>query len=55
MRSWFTRWLDLIGECEQARGRLTDDDFKVAVLLKRVSEELGDHLVLENPQKCLVM
>ena len=55
VRSWFTRWLDLIGECEQARGRLTDDDIKVAVLLKRVPEELGDHLVLENPQKCLVM
>ena len=32
---WFIRWLDLTGECEQARGRLIDGDIKVAVFLKR--------------------
>ena len=32
---WFIRWLDLIGEYDQARGRLIDDETKVAVLLKR--------------------
>ena len=23
---WFLRWLDLVGECEKARGRMIDDD-----------------------------
>ena len=46
---WFLRWLDLVGECEQARGRMIDDD-KVAVMLKRSPKELRDHLVLESPQ-----
>ena len=34
---WFMRGLDLIGECEQARGRLIDDDIKVEVVPKRNS------------------
>ena len=25
-RDWFLRWLDLVGECEKARGRMIDDD-----------------------------
>ena len=45
---WFLRWLDLVGECEKARGRMIDDDIKVAVMLKRSSKELRDHLVLES-------
>ena len=44
-----TGWLDLIGECEQARGRLIED-MKVAVLLKSVPKEIRDRLVLESPQ-----
>ena len=47
---WFLRWLDLVGEREQARGHMIDDDSKVAVLLKRSLQELRDHLVLESPQ-----
>ena len=47
---WFLRWLDLVGECEKARGRMIDDDIKVAVMLKRSPMELRDHLVLESPQ-----
>ena len=47
---WFLRWLDLVGECEQARGRVIDDDIKVAVMLKRSPKELRDHLMLESPQ-----
>ena len=47
---WFLRWLDLVGECEKARGRMIDDDIEVAVLLKRSPKELRDHLVLESPQ-----
>ena len=47
---WFLRWLDLVGECEKARGRMIDDDIKVALMLKRSTKELGDHLVLESPQ-----
>ena len=47
---WFLRWLDLVGECEKAHGRMIDDDMKVAVMLKRSRKELGDHLVLESPQ-----
>ena len=47
---WFLRWLDLVGEREQARGRKIDDDMKVAVMLKRSPKELRDHLVLEIPQ-----
>ena len=47
---WFLRWLDLVGECENARGRLIDDDIKVAVMLKRSPKELRDHLVLKTPQ-----
>ena len=47
---WFLKWLDLVGECEQARGRMIDDDMKVAVMLKRSPKELRDHLVLESPQ-----
>ena len=23
---WFLKWLDLVGECEKARGRMIDDD-----------------------------
>ena len=41
-------WLDLVGECEQACGRMMDDDIKVAVVLKRSPNELRDHLVLES-------
>ena len=26
--AWFLRWLDLVGECEKARGRMIDDDIK---------------------------
>ena len=29
---WFLKWLDLVGKCEQARGRMIDDDMKVAVI-----------------------
>ena len=47
---WFLRWLDLVGECEKARGRMIDDDIKVAVMLKRSPQQLRDHLVLESPQ-----
>ena len=47
---WFLRWLDLAGEREQARGRVIDDDIKVAVMLKRSPKELRDHLMLESPQ-----
>ena len=47
---WFLRWLDLVGECEQALGRMIDDDIKVAVMLQRSPKELRDHLVLERPQ-----
>ena len=47
---WLLRWLDLVGECEQARGRMMHDDIKVAVMLKRSPKELRDHLVLESPQ-----
>ena len=47
---WFLRWKDLVGECEKARGRMIDDDMKVAVMLKRSPKELRDHLVLESPQ-----
>ena len=31
---WFLRWLDLVGECEKARGRTIDDDIKVALVLE---------------------
>ena len=34
----------------QARGRMIDDDMKVAVMLKRSLKELRDHPVLESPQ-----
>ena len=39
LSDWFIRWLDLIGVCEQARGRLidVDDDIKIAILLKKRS------------------
>ena len=37
---WFLRWLDLVGECEKARGRMIDDDIKVAVMPKRSPKEL---------------
>ena len=47
---WFLRWLDLVGECEKARGCMIDDAIKVAVMLKRSPKELRDHLVLESPQ-----
>ena len=40
---WFLSWLDLVGECEKARGRMIDDDIKVAVMLKRSPKELRDH------------
>ena len=46
----FLRWLDLVRECEKARGRMIDDDIKVAVMVKRSPKELRDHLVLESPQ-----
>ena len=46
----FLRWLDLVGECEKARGRMIDDDIKVAAMLKRSPTELRDHLALESPQ-----
>ena len=47
---WFLKWLHLVGECEQARGCMIDDDMEVAVMLKRPPKELKDHLVLESPQ-----
>ena len=49
-RDWFLRWLDLVGECEQASGRMIDDDMKAAVMLKRSPKKLRDHFVLESPQ-----
>ena len=42
--------VDLVGECEQAPGRMIDDDIKAAVMLKRSLKELRDHPVLESPQ-----
>ena len=36
----FLRWLDLVGACEKARGRMIDGDIKVAVMLRS----------LESPQ-----
>ena len=51
---WFLSWLDLVGECEQARGRMIDDDKKVAVMLKRSPKELRDHLVLGGTQSANV-
>ena len=45
---WCLKWLDLVGDCEQARGRMIDDE--VAVMLKRSPKELRDHLVVESPQ-----
>ena len=47
---WFLRWLDLVGESEEARGRMIDDDMKVAEMLKRFPKEFRDHFVLESPQ-----
>ena len=41
---WFLRWLNLVGECEQARGRMIDYDIKVVVMLGRSPMELRDHL-----------
>ena len=35
---WFLKWLDLGGECEQARGRMVDDDIIVEVMLERSSQ-----------------
>ena len=40
----------IMSASEKARGRMIDDDIKVAVMLKRSPKELGDHLVLESPQ-----
>ena len=34
----------------KARGRMIDDDMKVAEMLKRSPKELRDHLALESPQ-----
>ena len=39
-----------MNECEQARGRMIDDDMKMAVMFKRSPKEVGDHLVLESAQ-----
>ena len=39
---WFLSWLDLVGECEQARGRMIDDDKKVAVMLICCPKELRE-------------
>ena len=41
---WFLWWLNLVGECEQARGRMIDYDMKVVVMLGRSPMELRDHL-----------
>ena len=41
----FTDWLDLVGECEHARGRMIDDDTKGALMLKRSPKK--DHLARE--------
>ena len=45
---WFLRWLALVGQTEQARGRRLDDDIKIAMVLKRAPNELRDHLVIET-------
>ena len=45
---WFLKWLDLVGECEQARGRMIYGDTKVAMMPKRSPKELRDYLVLES-------
>ena len=45
---WFLRFLYLVGKCEQARGRMIDDDMKVS------PKEIKDHLVLENPHSANV-
>ena len=42
-------WLDLVGEREQARGRMIDDDKKAAVMLKRSPKELRDHFCAREP------
>ena len=34
---WFLKWLDLVGDSEQARGRMIDDDRKDARMLKSSS------------------
>ena len=47
---WFLRWLDLVGDCDQARVRINDDDIKVAMMRKRSPKKLRDHLVLESPR-----
>ena len=47
---WFLWRSDLVGECEQACGRMIDDDVEIAVMLKRSCKELRDHHVLEGPQ-----
>ena len=39
-----------MNECEQARGRMIDDDMKMAVMFKRSPKEVGEHIVLESAQ-----
>ena len=50
---WFLWWLDLVGECEQARERMIDDDIKVAVLPNRSPKQLRNHLVLKSSQRLM--
>ena len=46
--TWFHRWLALVSDCEIARGKQIDDDIKCAVILRRCSVTLRDHLILQN-------
>ena len=48
---WFLRWLDLVGECEKARGRMIDDDIKVAA---RVGESTAGERGVQVPYPALV-
>ena len=45
---WYYRWLELIRQAEQARGKLIDDDIKCAVATRRSPKELREHLILQS-------
>ena len=46
--TWYHRWQELIRQAEVARGRLIDDDVKVAVAMRRAPRELREHLMLQS-------
>ena len=57
---WFLWWLDLVGEFEEARERMIDDDIKVTVLLKETSQGAqrsprAQELTATDANKFLVM